>query len=92
MAQPRLYVVDGGLYIGDTPQGRPVTQNDEDKKYRDAYRRLFGLLKEWPPDGVYIFTKGEMAPTAANRCFQSYLAKVNKMPGRKWMGIRRELR
>lgn len=88
----QLYVVGGGLYIGDEPQGRPVTQNDDDKKYRDAYRRLFALLEEWPPDGVYFYARGEMRPMASNRCFSKYISKIQKKPGRKWAMIRRETR
>ena len=51
--------MDGVLYRAS---GRPVMPSqEEDVVYCDAYRRLFGRLGCWPPDGVYSFDGEEMA-------------------------------
>ena len=47
-----LTVEDGILYKADDT---PVLTTDADAKYRKAYRKLFGILGYWPPDGVYEF-------------------------------------
>jgi len=48
----RMYVKTLTLYKADWT---PVMLTEEDAHYRDAYRRLFVQLEEFPPDGEYEY-------------------------------------
>ena len=78
----KLKVEGGGLYIHETSGVyRPVTQKKADKRYRDAYRKLFKVLNRWPPDGVYTFSKyGSMRPIEGSSLFMEYTTKKLRTP------------
>ena len=61
-AKPCRMVIDNGvLFIIQKSQRVLVSRNDpEHEPYRRAYRRLFGRMGRWPPDGKYEFTGKRM--------------------------------
>ena len=60
-----MQIIEGILYKQD---GTVVSVKPEDKRYRDAYRRMqrrvYGPLEIWAPDGMYTFDGRQMSPIA----------------------------
>lgn len=54
-----FFILSGVLY---KMNGKPVTVDEKDEKYRNAYHKLIDKMGRFCPDGFYVFYRNQFKP------------------------------